>query len=294
MTIDTTGNVWIWTTTPWAKLNIRETVVWWIADWLLTNNDISIWTEAWIFFSPSTAGWTIRGARISWYQEDGANSIWLKFYTWIGASITEKMFIWSDGNVWIWTTTPWAKLDVVPWLYKDWISIHWVADSWNVETAFRIKSDKAELDDTHTMKHYYSWDYRWWDFKIFHKDWGSTITNPIILHSRWVCKIWSSNWSDIHLWEFWGNVWIWTTSPVAPLQIENSLDKSTLFVNSLHTTTPDSAIYINNNSTVSNAIKIAWTWNRSIEIWDGTISGSTTNKLYASGWNLFWNGIQLN
>jgi hypothetical protein len=65
-----------------------------------------------MFFAPTTATGNIRGARITGIQEDGNNAIGLKFYTGLGASITEKMRITSAGNVGIGTTSPANLLEV--------------------------------------------------------------------------------------------------------------------------------------------------------------------------------------
>lgn len=55
-------------------------------------------TEAGVFLAPTSATGNIRGARITAHN-DGSNVIKLKFYTGIGAAITEKYDLSSDGNL---------------------------------------------------------------------------------------------------------------------------------------------------------------------------------------------------
>lgn len=66
---------------------------------VVTNSSLAVNTEAGVFFAPTSAGGVIRGARISGVQENGTDAVGLKFYTGVGASITEKMRIVSDGNI---------------------------------------------------------------------------------------------------------------------------------------------------------------------------------------------------
>jgi|GEM_PF-6066459 len=107
------GNVGIGTAAPYGQLDVASTSAGALTDALiLRNSSITQGTEVGLFFEPSNAGTNIRGARISGVQENGSNSIGLKFYTGIGSSITEKMRITSAGNVGIGTTTPVTPLDV--------------------------------------------------------------------------------------------------------------------------------------------------------------------------------------
>ena len=55
-------------------------------------------TEAGVFLAPTSATGNIRGARITAHN-DGSNVIKLKFYTGIGAAITEKYDLSSDSNL---------------------------------------------------------------------------------------------------------------------------------------------------------------------------------------------------
>jgi hypothetical protein len=112
--INASGNVGIGTTSPSAKLDVTGTSAGSLVNNITVQNaSNTASTEAGIFFAPTTATGNIRGARITGIQEDGNNAIGLKFYTGLGATISEKMRITSGGNVGIGTTSPSEKLHVV-------------------------------------------------------------------------------------------------------------------------------------------------------------------------------------
>jgi hypothetical protein len=111
--VNGSGNVGIGTTSPSAKLDVNQTSAGAIVDNITVQNSSNTTaTEAGIFFAPTTATGNIRGARITGIQEDGNNTVGLKFYTGLGASITERMRITSSGNVGIGTSSPTTRFQV--------------------------------------------------------------------------------------------------------------------------------------------------------------------------------------
>lgn len=136
------GNVWIWTATPTQKLDVNGNI-WW--------NNWSIWSNGWLSIWYAWASSPIWWAIISWnvwiwtasplhklqvnWNLDLENwgqgySIWnwqagmymplsttnLMFKT----SSIDRMIITSWWNVWIGTSNPSQKLDVVWWSIKAW------------------------------------------------------------------------------------------------------------------------------------------------------------------------------
>jgi hypothetical protein len=113
LTATTGGNVGIGTTSPSAKLDVTDTSAGSLVNNITVQNASNTTsTEAGIFFAPTIATGNIRGARITGIQEDGNNAIGLKFYTGLGATISEKMRITSGGNVGIGTASPTQKVQI--------------------------------------------------------------------------------------------------------------------------------------------------------------------------------------
>lgn len=125
---DNGTNVGINTTSPSAKLDVTDTSAGSIVNNITVQNASNTsGTEAGLFFAPTTATGNIRGARITGIQEDGNNAIGLKFYTGLGATISEKMRITSGGLVGIGTTSP-ATLLQVKGNGSNMISVQYAAD----------------------------------------------------------------------------------------------------------------------------------------------------------------------
>jgi hypothetical protein len=109
----TNDRLGIGTPSPSAKLDVTDTSAGSLVNNITVQNASNTTsTEAGIFFAPTIATGNIRGARITGIQEDGNNAIGLKFYTGLGATISERMRITSGGNVGIGTTSPTERLTV--------------------------------------------------------------------------------------------------------------------------------------------------------------------------------------
>jgi Chaperone of endosialidase/Lower baseplate protein N-terminal domain len=103
------GNVGIWTTTPTEKLHVA---------WSLRidgatsgirifkNGSASIDSQLYLANAANTRAY-------NWQlNSDGSG---LDFWTFNGSSWANQITYLANGNVGIWTTTPWAKLDVAGW-----------------------------------------------------------------------------------------------------------------------------------------------------------------------------------
>jgi len=140
MRLKGTGNVGIWTTSPWGKLHAisdtfpvwffeRETTVtgWdlstisWLASWMLlkttTSWDMTDWFGWWFIFGAAddTATWDNNYLARIYARRDWWDAIWaLQF--WIGSTgSTLGMTLRSSGNVGIWTSSPQSILNINWW-----------------------------------------------------------------------------------------------------------------------------------------------------------------------------------
>ncbi len=114
LTIDRTGNVWIWTTGPndW-KLQIANVTTWdsgvvILKDWWYNsewNNGIRIFdTTAW---NQALQMWVDATENVWYIQAMDPATSW---------ATVPLVLQWAWGNVWIWTTTPSSTLEVRGWI----------------------------------------------------------------------------------------------------------------------------------------------------------------------------------
>ena len=172
MTIDNGGNVWIWTTSPGRKFHVKDSAGT-VACFESTSS-----TKALIEFwdATSTANPNI------WVFWDN-----ITFSHWW----TERMRIDSTGNVWIWTTTPWYKLEV----------------QWDM----KINNDPWSANLTKHLLIDSNW---WWQLRL----WADTDHSWIQSHKNQPLYI-NELWNNTIINPNWANVWIWTTDPNAKLDI---------------------------------------------------------------------------
>ena len=122
------GNVWIWTTTPTSKLEVKYNDTWTLKIW---KDNIGIyWWNSW-----------------GNLHIDSISNLYLNHY-----SNNSNTFIWW-ANVWIWTTAPTAKLEVA-WDLKVTGNIIWTmapsapAAGTIVQTVVNTTETLSSLDTT--------------------------------------------------------------------------------------------------------------------------------------------------
>ena len=140
-TVSVAWNVWIWTTSPWSKLEVI-----WAWGGLNIASFITPYGSGAYFEEDTASIYAYRGSSTRWANIRIWNSWWSAWlwsnndnfgiYTDYGASTEKVITINSDNNVWIWNTSPWSKLSVV-WLptSSSWLS-SW--DIWRDGTSLKI------------------------------------------------------------------------------------------------------------------------------------------------------------
>jgi hypothetical protein len=199
MIISTWGDVWFWSVTPVSKLDVKATVPVITAHTSAFTN-----TYDWMWFAAyqSVAGrqawdlWNIVADSDSWggsatdYQT--ARMVFNMRKEAADTSLTEVMRIDTDGNVWIWTDNPGAKLHVAVGAVSEAIKISGKSDN-SVDGMLGYSNG--------------SWTYLWMENEA-----GSATT---------LIRSYGSSYFTG------GNFWIWINVPVARLQVQESLDNST-------------------------------------------------------------------
>ena len=198
MVINENGRVWIWTTNPWTKLDIKSTRTSGNNENLITLSDPVTWLQ--------TPGF---GTRILWSSNAGnalsaigfeAGTTWtnndtqLSFYTQSSAGgLAQRMVVNQVGNIWIWVSNPWSKLEVkwdikIKWVsgwwwtpIDLWLNINW-GNGWATSLVL-CSMNHGAWDNTisaiYMIRSGYDWNnywryYLWWssDYVTFTIDWS--------------------------------------------------------------------------------------------------------------------------
>ncbi len=111
LTIDNSGNAWIWTTSPSQKLE----VAWYIkSNWLKIPHGFIIEHDS---VATSTSELFIKSNANIEFTIDADNSTSDRSFRIMKDNAVDLFKIQENGNVWIWTSNPTSKLQVV-WLLE--------------------------------------------------------------------------------------------------------------------------------------------------------------------------------
>ena len=201
------GNVWIWTTAPGARLDLSQNANLSSSYLELSDsNNTAVWNKQLIYSNMKdySTGWNYRpwafGYIKSWANATSNRKadyvVYLADNDNVDLSYDEKFRITNNGNVWIWTVSPFT-------LFWEWNTLHisWATGWWLrlEETNNAVKSD------------------------LYSEIWGLTM-RTITSHP---IKIATNNSEKMRITET-GNVWIWETNPVAKLDVKSTWEGATL------------------------------------------------------------------
>ena len=289
------------------------------SDWITSAKRIRLsWFGEWIASLESTGGMYINAGWDNSGNED------ITFQT----ATTNRMIIKNTtGNVWIWTISPWAKLDIEPWTDRAIQITSGATTQWSLVIDSNSLSSWnwlwVKTTSTNFVWTAFSWSAWLWTFYVANTSATWTALSAIQDGTWTALKIVNNNTGN---WLFIDQNWNWialnidseSTDQRALQIVHQSTTWRWLFIewqaltswynffsyvtsaftgtaNNFQSTNASSTghlVHINNAWTW-NALRIAWAW-ATIEIVDVTAPSTTTNKLYAVWGNLFWNGIQLN
>ena len=125
MRIDSAGNVWIWTTSPWDMLEVQNRTNW-------TDSSISIYKATWSDTDKASIkiGYDATANLEIYRNRANADINYVSNQSWadqIFTTIWTGNFVYNNGNVWIGISIPWAKLDVNWWIkINNWDIIKWM------------------------------------------------------------------------------------------------------------------------------------------------------------------------
>ncbi len=236
-TVDmSTSNVGVWISNPLSRLHVYQNdVEVWVGWWLTIEQD-----GTWDAMLQFLLTWTRR-----WFHYID-NSDWDKYKIGTGTYWTSVVTIDTGWRMWVWTTTPYEKLEIDSWSMV--IDAFWTEWTWLFfRRAFSPNwtSSTSKYNMSITSK----------DFSWANADgWVISFFDGIALHT------WSSTYNESKVWLFVSStqmVWVWTINP-------------------------DSKLHIESQSATSLKIDGIWTANTLVRFMD---DGTETGAIYTLNWS---------
>jgi len=334
MRVDADGSVGIGTSSPWAKLDVNWT--WRFSDDLIVDTDtlfvdvsedkvwinnatptnsLSIWNWVWTFnwIWLGNSGWNT-DFRI--WQDWTHNFItgWKYNATANDAYVVLETYAWNNniamqtagGNVWIGTTSPTRKVDILQtwtteslYTYRDVAWATWSyanrletgSSDWGYATLLvKQANDKRSLvvEKTWTgwedaVQIVNSWT---WSWLLIDQNWNwvaLNIANVWTGQSLLITHSWNQQAFAVN------NSWIYQS---ALFTRSVAWSSANVIITNSHASDTQTCLSISNAWSWS-WLLLGWAW-ATIEMSDVTAPSTTTNKLYSVWWNVYRNWTQLN
>jgi len=195
------GNVWIWTTSPWAKLEVNWNIRVWTA-WTINLTEDWTYTSGWIFNTRVNTVWEKFVLLDAWALSGGNFAIssqrdWTQSYTQLEQGSAENITLRSSGNVWIGTTSPDAILTI------------WT----NVSSLTTPRQKIIWASDTVPLT-------EWWDWWVVYTRIGRENWNVMYMdNANYGWYAFQFRWAGDYSFMQSGNVWIGTTTPWVKLDV---------------------------------------------------------------------------
>ncbi len=179
------GNIWIWTTAPSEKLEVK----WWNIKVTRDATYVWSWTQAISHGSPD-----------NYWSYYFVPSLATADFAITDKDRNQRFLVKNNGNVWIWTSSPWDMLEVQNRTNGRDSSISIYKANWS-------DTDKASIKIGYDAAA---------NLEISRSRANADIN--YVSNQSWADQIFTTTWAGNFVYTN-GNVWIWTTSPTEKLHV---------------------------------------------------------------------------
>lgn len=173
--------VWIWNSTPWSNLHVKNNADTWIKI-----------ESTWI--SSFDAELALENKEVLWKITNDDDYLWsLHIYNhdilswWWYWSINTTMMLKEDWKIWIWTVEPYWKLTISSW--NTWTDRALTINP-NINSSIDILAHNNDFNDKRLRKLNVKWQSVW----FYTNDWTDLISEErLLITENWNVGIWITN-----------------------------------------------------------------------------------------------------